>query len=87
MEEILTYFTGLLENTLTAGGDLNKIKDQQSSITLSIHYALNKLIKTVNPQIAEKVYLSIIGTFKSRGSCYDEGILAISSLALSNLLK
>ena len=85
MEEVIIYFLGLLDNTIKSNSDSNKIKDQQSSIALSIYYAINKLIKLINLELASKIYLSLVETFKQRKGVYDEAVLCISSLALSKL--
>lgn len=83
MEEVIIYFLGLLENTIKSKSDSNRIKDQQSSIALSIHFAINKLVKVLNLELASKIYLSLVETFKQRKGVYDEAIICISSLALS----
>jgi len=82
LEEIIIYFLGLLENTTKVGAD-NKVRDQQSSIALSIHYAINKLIKVMSQDLASKIYLTLVETFKQRQGVFEEAILCISSLALS----
>jgi hypothetical protein len=85
LEEIIVYLLELLENSTKNNTEVNKIREQQSSIALSIHYAISKIIKTVNLDLASKIYTTLVETFKQRHGVYDEAILAISSLALSNI--
>jgi len=86
LEEIIIYFLGLLDNsTKTTNVDLNVIKEQQSTIALSIHFSINKLIKVINTELAKKLYEILVLTFKQRGGIYDEAILVVSSLAISNI--
>ncbi len=82
LEEIIVYLLGLLENTIKKNLD-NRGRDQQSSISLAIHFAINKMIKTINLELASKVYLILVEIFKQRQGVFDEAVLIVSSLALS----
>jgi hypothetical protein len=84
LEELIVIFLGLMESSLINNNqDVNKKRDQQCSIALSIHFAINKLARTINLELASKVYLTIVETFKQRQGVYDEAFFVITDLALS----
>jgi len=84
MEEILVYLLGLFDSSVKSStSDSNKLKDQQASISLSMHFAINKYLKTLNFDLAKKIFESFLESFSQRKIVFEEAILAISSIAMS----
>lgn len=63
------------------------IEDLESYYCLIIRTTIKKIISTLQLNDCQNIYEVIIGTFMRRKNIYDEGLLAISSFAISKLIN
>ena len=63
------------------------IEDLESYYCLIIRTTIKKIISTLQLNDCQNIYQVIIGTFMRRKNIYDEGLLAISSFAISKLIN
>jgi len=82
--EYLVYFVLKLKN-LPQRLDLtsNIIDDLESHYCVIIRKIIRKLVSKLQIDDCKNIYEVVVGTFIKRNGVYDEGILAISSLAIS----
>lgn len=84
-EILVTYVTKIMQ--LSKRTDLmnqsHLIEDLESYYCLIIRTTIKKYISTLQLNDCQNIYQVIIGTFMRRKNIYDEGLLAISSFAIS----
>jgi len=88
LEEIMIYVLQFFESTInnSSNFDTQKNYDFQCYLSNIVHSILEKYLKSFSQDNALKIFLVLENSFKQRSGVYDEAILAISSLALSNCL-
>jgi hypothetical protein len=86
LEEIMIYVLQFFESTINNASNFETQKNYDFQCYLSniVHSILEKYLKSFSQDNALKIFLVLENSFKQRSGVYDEAILAISSLALSN---
>lgn len=86
--DLLVFYILRMKN-ITTRNDLTShaiVEDLESHYSLIIRKIIKKLLTPLQLDDCKNIYEVLVASFTRRSTVYDEGLLAISSMALSKLL-
>lgn len=81
--DLLVTFVLKLKNLRQKSFNINIIEDLESHYCIIIRKIIKKLVNKLQLDDCKNIYEVVVSSFVVRNGVYDEGILAISSMALS----